>query len=118
MRGGGALDRIVQIRRGTVVSDGFGTRLAWNDANPAADNYGDPHPASKADISDGERWRAGEVQAHVTTRFVLRWSPWAAGISPKDRLVCEGRVYEIVGVKEAEGRRQWFELTCAARSDQ
>lgn len=117
MKTGGALDRIVQFRRASSVSDGFGTRLAWNDADPAADNYGVPHPASKRDLSDAERQRAGEVQAHVTTRFVLRWSPFIATINPKDRLVCEGRTYEIAGVKEADGRLQWIELTCAARTD-
>ena len=113
------LDRRVQFRRAALVTDGFGTRLAWNDANPAADNHGAPVWAEKADISDGERWRAGEVQAHVTTRFKVRCSAFAAGITPKDRLVCEGLTYDIHGIKEPPGtRRQWIEITASARNDQ
>jgi SPP1 family predicted phage head-tail adaptor len=111
MRGAGDLDRIVQFRRATIGSGPFGATETWAD-------HGDPHPASKRDISDAERQRAGEVQAHVTTRFVVRWSAFMAAITPKDRLVCEGRTYEIAGIKEADGRRQWIELTCAARNDQ
>lgn len=101
-----------------MVTDAFGTRLAWNAANPEADDHGPVHMAAKRDLSDGERWRAGEVQAHITTRFVLRWSPFTAGIDPRDRLVCEGVTYEIVGAKDGAGRRRVIEFTCAARNDQ
>lgn len=113
------LDRRIQFLRGTVVTDGFGTRLEWNAANPAADNHGSPVWASKSDISDGERWRASEVQAHITTRFLVRYSAFTAGITPKDRLVFEGRTYDIHGIKEPpRTRRQWIEITASARNDQ
>lgn len=81
-------------------------------------NHGVPVWAHKSDVSDGERLRAREVQAVVSARFVVRWTPFTAGITPKDRLICDGPEYEIVGVKEAAGRRRWLELTCAARNDQ
>jgi head-tail adaptor len=110
MTGAGPLDRIVQFRRAARGTDGFGATDAWAD-------HGAPHPAAKRDMSDGERWRAGEVQAHVTTRVLMRWSPFTASITPKDRLICDDLEYEIVGIKEAEGRRQWLEITCARRSD-
>lgn len=58
------------------------------------------------------------MQASVTTRFVVRWSPFTRDLSPRDRLTCEGFEYNIVGIKEGEGRRQWLEITAAARSDQ
>lgn len=103
------LDRRVQFRRKSLTNDGFGFAEAWA-------NHGAAVPASKKDISDGERWRAGEVQAHVTTRFVVRWSAFAAAITPADRLVCEGVEYEISGRKELD-RRRWIELTAAARND-
>jgi SPP1 family predicted phage head-tail adaptor len=111
VKGGGALDRLVQFRRLSLSQGPFGQVEAWAD-------HGLPHPAAKRDVSDAERQRAGEVQAHVTTRFQVRWSPVTAGITPKDRLVCEGRTYDITGIKEMDGRRQWLELTCAARVDQ
>ena len=104
------LDRPVQFQRRTLSDGPFGQVEAWAD-------HGTLHMAAKRDMSDGERWRAGEVQAHVTTRFVLRWSPFSRDIDARDRLVCEGVTYEIVGVKEGAGRRQSIELTCAARND-
>lgn len=105
------LDRRVQFRRKALVSDGFGYAEQWAD-------HGAPVPASKEDVSDGERWRAGEVSAHVTTRFVVRWSAFAADITPADRVVFEGREFDISGVKEPKGtRRKWIEITAAARND-
>ena len=105
------LDRRVQFRRKALVNDGFGFTESWA-------NHGQPVPASKEDVSDGERWRAGEVSAHVTTRFVIRWSAFADGITPADRLVFEGLEYDISGIKEPKGtRRKWIELTAAARND-
>jgi SPP1 family predicted phage head-tail adaptor len=106
----GKLDRRIQFQRATLTDNGLEQVQTFA-------NHGAAIWASKADISDGERWRAGEVQAHVTTRFTVRWSSFTADIDPRDRLVCEGVVYEIAGEKEAKGRRQWLEFTCAARND-
>jgi SPP1 family predicted phage head-tail adaptor len=109
MTAAGDLDRRVQFRRSSLVDDGMSKVPVFAD-------HGTPVWASKRDLSDGERWRAAEVQANVTTRFVVRWSGFAAGLTPKDRLVCEGREYEITGIKEV-GRREWVEITTAARID-
>lgn len=105
----GPLDRRVQFLRATLADDGLASAETWDD-------YGLPVWASKADISDGERWRAGEVAAHITTRFRVRWSQFTADITPKDRLECEGRTYDITGIKEI-GRREGIEITAAARAD-
>lgn len=110
--GAGNLDRRIQFRRATLTDDGFSQVETWAD-------YGDPVWAEKRDVSDGERWRADEVAASVTSWFNVRFSTFSAGITPKDRLVCEGLEYNIVGAKEPPGtRRQWIEMTCAARIDQ
>ncbi len=109
----GTLDRRIQFRRGTLTDNGLSSSFQWNTADPAADNHGTPVWAKKTEISDGERWRAGTVEASLTTRFVIRWSSFTADITAKDRLVCEGVTYNIVGIKEAEGRRQWLEITGA-----
>jgi head-tail adaptor len=106
----GALDRRIQFRRATLTDDGLARAEVFAD-------HGAPVWASKADISDGERWRAGEVQAHITTRFRIRSSVFARGLTPKDRLVCEGVTYDISGFKEI-GRRDMLEITAAARADQ
>ena len=105
----GPLDRRVQFRRASMIDDGLSKAETWLD-------HGFPVWAAKADVSDGERWRAGEVAAHVTTRFRVRWSLFMAGITPKDRLICEGREYDISGMKEI-GRREGLEITAAARVD-
>lgn len=106
----GDLDRRVQFHRAALTDDGYTAAAeTWAD-------LGSPVWASKADISDGERWRAGEVQAHITTRFRVRWSAFSAGITPKDRLVCGGVTYDISGIKEI-GRRELLEITAAARAD-
>ncbi len=107
----GRLDRRIQFRRFTLVDDGFSQVETWVD-------HGTLVWAQKTDVSDGERWRASEVQAQVTTRFLVRWSAFAADITPKDRIVCDGLEYNIAGVKEGDGRRQWLEITAAARTDQ
>jgi len=106
----GKLDRLVQFRRYEEVDDGFGESENWQDHGPLIH-------ASKTDVSDAERWRAGEVSANITTRFVVRWTSFTRDITPKDRMVCEGLEYDITGVKEGRGRRQWIEITTSARSD-
>lgn len=106
----GSLDRRVQFRRATLSDDSMAQVETWAD-------HGGPVWAQKKEISDGERWRAGEVAAHVTARFVVRWSSFTADLTPKDRLVCEGRNYDIAGIKEIDGRRQWLEITAAVRID-
>ncbi|KPP85798.1 MAG: Bacteriophage head-tail adaptor [Rhodobacteraceae bacterium HLUCCO07] len=108
----GKLDRRVQFRRFVLVDDGFGQVEEWQD-------HGSPVAAAKRDISDAERWSAGQVQATISTRFTVRWSDFTADIDPKDRLIFEGREFEIVGVKETpDRRRRMLELTCSARADQ
>lgn len=72
--------------------------------------------ASKTDASDTERLRAAEVGSTLTTRFVIRWSKKVSDLNTKDRLTCEGIEYGIIGVK-ALGRREYLEITAAARSD-
>lgn len=105
------LDREVQFLRRAGNDDGF-TSDAGNFAV-----HGGTVRAKRMDVSDGERWRAGEVASSVMARFRVRWSPFIAGITPKDRLTSEGLEFDIVGLKEIE-RRQWVEVTGSTRLDQ
>lgn len=109
MSGAGKLDRRIQFERATMADNGLTSEEVF-------ESLGDPVWASKTDLSDGERWRAGEVGAVVTTRFRVRWSSFTNGITAKDRLVCEGATYEITGIKEVEGRRQYLEMTASRRA--
>lgn len=102
----GKLDRLVTLQRATVTTDAFGAEVqTWADRATVS--------ASAEPISDGERWRAAEVGATVTMRFQIRWG---IGVLVTDRLLYEGRAYEIVGVKELE-RRAGVEISAAARGE-
>lgn len=117
MKGAGDLDRRIQFRRASVVSDGFGGRLGWNTESPELDNYGAPVWGGRRDVSDGEKASAGTVYSEVSARFVIRSSSFSRSITPKDRLVEGGRVFEIVGIKEID-RLNRVEITAVARTDQ
>ena len=107
----GKLDRRVQFRRSVLVDDGFSQVEEWQD-------HGSPIFAAKREVSDAERGNASQVQADITARFTVRWSDFTADISPADRLTCEGRDFNITGIKETpDRRRRMLELTCSARAD-
>lgn len=105
----GDLDRRVQFRRAGLIDNGL-SRV------PVFATHGGPVWASKVDVSDAEKQRAAEVQASITSRFRVRWSAFSADITPMDRLVCEGVEYDITGIKDI-GRREFREITAAARAD-
>lgn len=103
----GRLDRRITIQRAIKTTDELGGHvLTWGDH---ATVWAEVLP-----ISDGERWRAQEVAAHVTTRFRIRWG--GSGVTVEDRVVYDDRTYELVAVKEI-GRREGQELTGAARAE-
>ena len=106
------LDRRVQFWRATPVSTGFGQEQVWA-------KHGYPVWALREDVKDGERWRAAEVQASITTRFQVRSSEFTRDISPIDRIECEGELFSITGTKQASqyGRRQLIEITATRRTD-
>ena len=72
--------------------------------------------AEKNDVSDGERVAAQEAGAEITTRFRILWSPDVASVDPKCRIVLDGRVYDVTGVKEI-GTRVGLEITTVARAE-
>lgn len=111
------LDRIVDLQRATTTRNAVNAPIeAWGPAagpGLAADSQ---RYASKVDIKDGERERAGEVLAEATTRFQMRYDPLTSTLDATDRLICEGITYEILGVKEL-GRRERIEVTTSSRRE-
>ena len=103
------LDRKVTIQRATLEDDGFGQVEVWADIGTVS--------AHKRDVSDSERWQASQVQAQITTRFTVRFSSLTRDIDARDRLICDHRTYNIVGVKETDQRRRFLEITATARND-
>ena len=73
--------------------------------------------AARRDISDGERFKAGEKAAEMVARFVVRSTADTRGITAKDTLKSDaGTELEIIGVKAVQ-ESALIEITTAARSD-
>jgi SPP1 family predicted phage head-tail adaptor len=105
----GKLDRRIVIERAALTANAFGEGVpTWA---PLAEVW-----AHKQDVSDKERQQSAEVSAEITTRFRIRWSPDVATLNPKDRIVFDGRTFEIWGVKEI-GRREGLEISATARAE-
>lgn len=111
------MDRIIRIKRSTVVPSGFGKKEQFELVGPVLF-------AEKKDMSDQEKQRAGETEGTLASRFTVRWTPFTNTITSNDILVHEGRDYTIIGVKEAaalipaSNRRRAIQITTAIRTDQ
>lgn len=108
----GKLDRRITLQRfsaGSPAFDDFGGESgSWGTLATVW--------AMRTPVSDGEKWRAQEVAAAITERFLIRWSSAVSSLSAKDRISYNSRIYDISGVKEV-GRREYIEITAAARDD-
>lgn len=104
------LDRKITIERFTYTTDsGSGEQIkTWSTlATPWA---------SKKDVSDSERVASAEVSAEIGTRFQIRYDSSWSDLNPKDRVVYDGRTYDISAVKEIN-RREGLEISAIARAD-
>lgn len=106
----GRRDRRIRIERYTVAQNG-GTGEAVKTWATLTTVW-----AEKLDLSDRERVAAAEISAEITTRFRILYSSTVSGVNPKDRIVLDGRTYDIWGIKEI-GTREGLEITAAARAD-
>jgi SPP1 family predicted phage head-tail adaptor len=105
----GELDRRLTLFRAVRATDALNAKVtSWSRLATVA--------AAKADVSDAERIRAQQAGVAHTTRFRIRWSSCAAQLLAGDRVRCEGRDFEVVGLKEL-GRREGLEITANARGD-
>lgn len=105
------LDRRAQFYRFTLTDDGFGQVETWAP-------HGGPVWALRMDVKDAEKYRAAQVQAQISTRFHVRSTEFTRGITPLDRIQCEGEIFEITGVKQVHpGRRQLIEISAVRRTD-
>ena len=105
----GALDRRLQFRRDLGTVGPLGKAEDWQD-------LGAPVWGSRRDIGDREKAAAGTIFAETSARFQIRASAFARGIRPADRLLCDGLLWEVLGLKEI-GRGDRIEITASARRD-
>ena len=106
----GRLDTVITIERNTgSTRDDFNQPVeSWTTLQEIR--------AAKDDLRDSERLRAQGVQATISTRFTFRWTPTTADLNAKDRIMCDGQLFDIYSVKAIGRQREW-EVTANARSD-
>jgi SPP1 family predicted phage head-tail adaptor len=105
----GRLDRRISILRATGAADSFNEQVeTWGTLAVVW--------AHAAPVQDAERQRAGETLASKSYRFTIRYSSDVADIDPRDRVVFDGRTYDVSGIKEL-GRREGLEITATARAE-
>ena len=110
MTGAGDLDRRITIQRTTTTLNDFNEPIeTWTNYVTISAKCSDP--------SSAERYRAQEVGAEIDMRFTIRWSPDVRDVNPRDRVLFDGREYNITGVRNI-GRLQWREIVAVARADE
>jgi len=104
------LDRRITLQRYGITYNSDNEPIeAWSDLATvwASVNY----------VSDGEKVRAAEVGASIAVRFQIRYSSTVADLNAKDRVLFDGDVFDIEGVKPL-GRREGLEISAAAAADE
>ena len=109
-----AFDRRIRLERATITQDtGSGENIeTWATLGP------EKIWAEFKPVSDGEKVQAGEIASTLMARFTVRYDSAWSSVNPKDRLIFEGRTFDIMGAKEVAGtRRSLIEITASARAD-
>ena len=106
----GELDRRIVILRATVMQDpGSGENVeTWATLATVS--------ASWRRASAREQLAAAEQAATVTDVFIVRWSTVTGAITPMDRVVYQGREYNLAEATEM-GTREGIMLRGAARAE-
>ncbi|MGE4321929.1 MAG: head-tail adaptor protein [Sphingobium sp.] len=106
----GEFDRRISIWRAGLIDDG--TATVQGPLVEIGKRW-----AKKADISDGERLRAGENAQDLTTRWTVRSDALTRTIVGSDVIKHRGATYAVTGTKEGRERDDVIEITTAARPD-
>jgi SPP1 family predicted phage head-tail adaptor len=110
MSGAGRMDRRLVIQRASTSRNDFNEPIeTWSTLTTVY--------ANRRDASAGEAYKAQEVGAEISCRFTVRFSSVLATVTPTDRILYSGRLYNITGVRETK-RNRWLEIDTIARSDE
>lgn len=103
------LDRRIRIERNTPVQDEYGQEIEnWSELVTLH--------ASWRRASAKETLASAEVSATASDVFEIRWSPAWSSVNPRDRLVYDGRTYDIASIQEM-GRRDGIRINALARAE-
>jgi SPP1 family predicted phage head-tail adaptor len=107
MLGAGPLDTIVEFQRATTTLDEFNSATeTWSTLARVF--------ASREDMSGREMLAAQQVGAALQSRFRVRWSSVIATLTPHDRLICDGSIWNIAGITDI-GRNRYRLLLATRR---
>ncbi|WP_411033837.1 head-tail adaptor protein [Shinella sp. BYT-45] len=114
MPAAGKLDRRITVERFTWTKNEFNEDVeAWA---PFITVWAQRRDTS--DVVKTEVLAAEKVGSYLLARFVIRSTPDARKVSPRDRIGHDGRIWEIKGTKEtSEGRSRFIEITAATKNN-
>jgi SPP1 family predicted phage head-tail adaptor len=102
----GRLDRRLTLQRRTLIENDYGEAVeTWTDLATVW--------AEKIPVRGAERYAAMQTVAEVDCKFRIRYR---RGVTPLDRVVCEGITYDVQGVLEI-GRREGLEILAKGRAE-
>jgi SPP1 family predicted phage head-tail adaptor len=104
----GQLDRRVTLQRPSPVDDGYTRTPGFADVATVW--------ARRTKAGANKRLAAAQVGGTITHSFLINWSSKVAPVDTQWRLVCEGRVYEIVSADQV-GRREGIIIDATASAE-
>lgn len=98
------LNRVVSIQRRSTTQDATGQQVTtWSMLLPSVS-------AEILPLSGRELMAAQAVRAEVDHQVTIRYRP---GITAADRLVYQGRVFNIHAVMDQDTRHVWLTILCS-----
>jgi head-tail adaptor len=112
----GSLDRAVTLQRRTLSTDDAGAPVeTWADLATAVPAQVRPLRArERVAAPSGLEQRGGTVR--IATAEIVVTIRWRVGLGPVDRVLHDGRVWDVTGIAEL-GRRGGIEILAQARAE-
>lgn len=105
----GRLDQRIKIQRNSSTQNEYGEEIAgWSDL---ANIWAEVRPAS-----GNESFTENQFLAKADTTFRIRWSNVTKTITALDRILFDGRYFDITAIREI-GRAEGLELDAFARGE-
>ena len=103
----GKMDRRITLQRKSSSQDSFGEAIdTWADISTVW--------AEVVPVSGNERFVSQQVIAEADTLFKIRYM---SGLTPLDRVVYDGRTYDVKGVIEIGRRREGMQISAMTRAE-
>lgn len=108
----GELRTKIQIQKPIKIGNGSFAATLWVDIGNTSDSDPPRYILSKWEALRGaEKWASDSVQAIGDATVTIRYY---TEITVQCRVVCEGRVYQIVDIGDPTQKKQWFQITVKA----